>query len=236
LCNLAVEVCGVGKQHAREIAELRNWEQVILTREIDEGQREEAQIVGVKEEGAGNKVWMLVKPGAQELPQQALTAVGAFFLLCGKMRGELPQEDSCVEVKARSQHPKRERERGKHSRRARWLSEYIAKKAGRRTRTKVALKVRRTKKSKMLETDIAKRRGFNMKGVFKEHGVVCGSGARRVTVEASKEDFVNAGGPSLVKTVGKSEFLTTLTAPSRPWWRASRSTAATRFKEGAAKC
>ena len=91
-----------------------------------------------------------------------------------------------------------------------WLSEYIAKKAGRRTRTKVALKVRSTKKSKMLETDIAKRRGFNMKGVFKEHGVACGSGARRVTVEASKEDFVNAGGePSLVKTVGKSEFLTT---------------------------
>jgi hypothetical protein len=54
LCNLAVEVSGVGKQHAREIAELRNWEQVILTREIDEGQREEAQFVRVKEEGAGN--------------------------------------------------------------------------------------------------------------------------------------------------------------------------------------
>jgi hypothetical protein len=108
-CNLAVEVCGVGKQHAMEIAELQNWKQAILTREIDEGQRDETQFVGVKEEVAGKKVWMLVKPGAQELPQQALTAVGAFFLLCGKMRGELPQEDSCVEVKARSQHPKRER-------------------------------------------------------------------------------------------------------------------------------
>ena len=135
-CNLAVEVCGVGKQHAMEIAELQNWKQAILTREIDEGQRDETQFVGVKEEVAGKKVWMLVKPGAQELPQQALTAVGAFLLLCGKMRGELPQEGSCVEVKARSQHPKRERERGKHSRRERWLSGCIAKKAGRRTRTK----------------------------------------------------------------------------------------------------
>ena len=112
LCNLAVEVCSVGKQHAREIAELRNWTQVILTREIDEGQREEAQFVGVKEEGAGNKVWMLVKPGAQELPQQALTAVGAFFLLCGKMRGELPQEVLCGSEGKEPTPQEREREKG----------------------------------------------------------------------------------------------------------------------------
>ena len=75
----------------------------------------------------------------------------------------------------------------------------------------MALKVRRAKQSKMLETDFAKKRGFNMKGVFKKHGVACGSRARRVTVEASSVGFVDAREePSLVKTVVKTELPATI--------------------------
>ena len=41
----------------------------------------EAQLSGQREEAANKKGWMFVKPGAEELKEQAVASMGASYLL-----------------------------------------------------------------------------------------------------------------------------------------------------------